>query len=284
MCRFLLYKGPDILLSELITKPHHSLIKQSYCARERPEPLNGDGFGIGWYAPRVSPEPCLFTSITPAWANQNLKRLVDKIRSPCIVAHLRAASKGLVVTELNCHPFQYGPLLWMHNGEISEFAKIKRRIRESLKDEYYNIIQGTTDSEHAFALFLNFLQCKPEEASADDFVEAIRETIHFLEKCSKEAGIREVSYYNFAVTNGFDIVVTRYSSNPEVKPETLYYTICHDVETHDGICEISRSHGIHPAVIIASEPITLERKGWLRIPRNQMLVVSETMRVKTSRL
>jgi predicted glutamine amidotransferase len=64
------------------TGPDRSIIKQSYDARERLQDpslpnhlgfgnLNGDGFGIGWYAPdelrEGDPTPCMYKSITPAW-------------------------------------------------------------------------------------------------------------------------------------------------------------------------------------------------------------------------
>jgi len=53
MCRFLCYKGPEILLTDLLYRQQNSLILQSFKARERKEPLNGDGFGVGWYARAV---------------------------------------------------------------------------------------------------------------------------------------------------------------------------------------------------------------------------------------
>jgi hypothetical protein len=43
MCRYLCYKGPELLLSDLLYRPKNSLILQSYKSRERKEPLNGDG-------------------------------------------------------------------------------------------------------------------------------------------------------------------------------------------------------------------------------------------------
>lgn len=45
MCRFAFYKGKPLFLRMLLTEPEHSLINQSFQAREREEPLNGDGFG-----------------------------------------------------------------------------------------------------------------------------------------------------------------------------------------------------------------------------------------------
>jgi predicted glutamine amidotransferase len=55
MCRFVLYMGPAITLDQLTTLPEHSIIHQSYQARLREEPLNGDGFGMSWYVPELSP-------------------------------------------------------------------------------------------------------------------------------------------------------------------------------------------------------------------------------------
>jgi len=46
MCRFVYYQGQPITLSALLTEPENSLIHQSFQARERVEPLNGDGFGM----------------------------------------------------------------------------------------------------------------------------------------------------------------------------------------------------------------------------------------------
>jgi len=128
MCRFLVYKGRTITMSDLLTKSEQSLIMQSFKARERKEPLNGDGFGVGWYTPEIDPTPCVFTSTTPAWSNRNLHRLSEKIRSNCFFAHVRAATQGFIISEVNCHPFQYQQFLWMHNGSIRGFDKIKRRL------------------------------------------------------------------------------------------------------------------------------------------------------------
>lgn len=92
MCRFVLYHGPPITLGSLVTEPENSLIHQSYQSRERAEPLNGDGFGLAWYAPELSAAPALFRSISPAWNNANLLSLARVVRSHCILAHVRAAT------------------------------------------------------------------------------------------------------------------------------------------------------------------------------------------------
>lgn len=43
----------------------------------------------------------------------------------------------------------------MHNGGIAEFPRIKRRLQKDLPDVAFDMVQGNTDSEWAFALFLS---------------------------------------------------------------------------------------------------------------------------------
>ena len=155
MCRFILYRGEPITLSSLVTEPANSLIHQSFHSHEREEPLNGDGFGIAWYVPEMSDEPALFSSVRPAWNNHNLRHLARVTRSPCILAHIRAATPGLPVTLLNCHPFLWGPFAFMHNGHVGGFRALRRRLLERLSDEAFSLIGGSTDSEHVFALFVD---------------------------------------------------------------------------------------------------------------------------------
>ncbi len=156
MCRFTFYKGKPLLLSALLTEPEHSLIHQSFHARERDEPLNGDGFGVAWYA-EGHDEPALFRSVTPAWSNQNLRELSRVTASHCVLAHVRAATQGLQVGEPNCHPFRRDRIAFMHNGDIGGFAAIRRPLLEVLSDGSFNAIRGTTDSEHFFALLYDEL-------------------------------------------------------------------------------------------------------------------------------
>ena len=158
MCRFAVYMGEPLLMSTITTEPEHSIIHQSFASREREEPLNGDGFGIAWYSADITDRPALFKSIKPAWGNMNLQHLAPVIKSHCMLAHIRAASPGLPVTELNCHPFSWNEMSFMHNGTVGGFAKIKRNMLDKLSDETFDWIKGSTDSEHLFALFIEYFK------------------------------------------------------------------------------------------------------------------------------
>ena len=239
MCRFLTYAGKPILLADLLYRPVNSLIMQSHHAREREEPLNGDGFGVGWYVPDIDPGPCVQRSVTPAWSNNNLQNLATKTRAALLFAHVRAASPGMAVTDANVHPFSYDRFMWMHNGAVADFHRIKRQLRDALKDEFYNMIQGTTDSEHAFALFLNSLRTPFNETGAEEMRRALVETIALLSRLTADEGVTSPSFYNFAVTDGQTTVVSRYCSAEGIKGASLHYSRGTRFEClPDGMCDM----------------------------------------------
>jgi ergothioneine biosynthesis protein EgtC len=279
MCRFLAYKGHQIFLADLLMRSEQSLIRQSFQAREREEPLNGDGFGVGWYAKEIDSTPCVFTSTQPAWANRNLGRLAEKIRSTCILAHVRAASPGMPVTELNCHPFLYGDFLWMHNGRIAGFKKVRRRLRAHLQDDYYDFIQGTTDSEHVFALFLNQLNRNGGSCSLENWPQAMSQTIALIEQWLTDAGISESSRLNFCVTDGEGLLATRYVTSSEGRAESLYFAQGERFDVHDGHYHMLGDAKPASTVIIASEPLTDDRSNWYPVPVNHSVSVSADLDV-----
>lgn len=221
MCRFTLYIGPPIRLESLLIDPSHSLIMQSFRSSEREEPLNGDGFGVGWYAPEQHERPALFRSITPAWNNANLRSLASVVSSPCVMAHVRAASAGMPVAEVNCHPFQHDRYLFMHNGHIGSFRSIRRPLLAGLCEEAFDVIRGSTDSEHLFAAFMDNLMgsnLEDEHALARCLNAAVWKVLALVD----ELGGSHPSYLNLAITDGDRAAACRFANDQGRLPESLY--------------------------------------------------------------
>lgn len=271
--------GPELSISELLYRPGNSLILQSYKATERTEPLNGDGFGVGWYAPDITPTPCVFTSLTPAWSNHNLRNLAEHVKSSCFFAHVRAASPGMRVSEANCHPFRHGTYLWMHNGTVAGFHRIKRRMRQSLPDDLYLGIEGTTDSEHAFAVFLNLLPAVDRRISATEMGQTLAGTVVQLEQWMAEAGISEPSFSNFAVTDGHSMAALRFVSDAQMEPVSLYYSTGRKDACADAATQARDGHSKDHSVIIASERLTERKSDWVRVAPNHVLTVTADLDV-----
>src|SRR5690348_5875529 len=151
MCRWIAYRGEQIPLEHYVTAPAHSLIEQSINALESTGRTNGDGFGMGWYGDH--PEPGLYREVRPAWSDENLRYLCRHIRSHLFFAHVRAAT-GTPTTRQNCHPFACAGWLFMHNGFVGGWNRLRRRIEALIPDELYPARAGSTDSEAVFLAIL----------------------------------------------------------------------------------------------------------------------------------
>ena len=307
MCRLAIYRGCSsseaILLQDLLVLPNHSIIKQSHSARERctsyglPPQINGDGFGVGWYSDdeEKASDPGLFTSVLPAWNHRNLNRLSGKIRSSLIFAHVRAASLGSPISELNCHPFTKGPYMWMHNGGLDNFGKLRRPMMAALSDAAFATVEGSTDSELCFALFLSLLPeasfpgprqggGAPLAVAPEVLRDVVVATIHKVEVLQRAAGVTGGSLLNFAVTDGSTVVCTRYitSSDESQVGASLYFASGSEWGTSCGpnctqrAVEGHAKYSMHQAdrrekcVIIASERLTEHGEDWVEVPRNHV--------------
>ncbi|KAI1075855.1 N-terminal nucleophile aminohydrolase [Whalleya microplaca] len=299
MCRFLMYRGSDeILLSKLILEPCHSILKQSFDSRLRLDTRRGsgnaDGFGIGWYTdPKLGAAPCLFTSTIPAWNCTNLHRIASKTASKLVFAHVRATTEGSV-NEDNCHPFSHGSLMFMHNGGLGGWKHIKRKLGEKLHDKWYLNVQGGTDSEWAFALFLDRLErlgVNPSSQPKNGFgpvvlrkamlqtIEIINElTMSIPESTIQGENVDTRSLLNFALTDGHSIICTRYVSSKTDEAASLYFSSGTQWETkpssaNDRDYQMERRDKGADIVLVASEPLTFERENWVNVPTNSILTI-----------
>ena len=269
MCRFVLYLGPEITLDQLITEPRNSIIHQSHHAEHREEPLNGDGFGIAWYAHDLSPEPALFRSIQPAWNNMNLRHLARVTRSSCLLAHVRAASPGLGVSESNCHPFRAGRYAFMHNGYVTGFQQIKRDLRRELSDTAYAQIAGSTDSEHIFALLQDQLDLDHAIHDTTALAAALGDAIAAVSHRIKVSAIEDDSHLNLAITDGQRAVVTRHVA-PGHEANSLFVHRGARYRCEDGLCRMDAPNEPGGAVLVASEPLS-DDPGWEAVPVNHLV-------------
>ncbi len=280
MCRFVAYVGQPITLESLIFLPRNSLINQSINAEEFEERLNGDGFGIGWYAPSVAAEPAVFRSVTPAWSNKNLMRLARVVESETILAHVRAASPGMQVLETNCHPFSWGRYCFMHNGHIGDFAKLRRPLRRELSDEAYDMIEGSTDSEHLFALFVANLGKYSELQRGDAMARALEDAVRSVVALQKQHGTGDVSYLNVSVTDGVRLVAIKFTDGPAEHALSLYVRKGRQYICENGVCRMMDSGHGKSSVMVCSEKLS-DDAGWEAVPVNHIVLVDEERAVET---
>ena len=262
MCRWLAYSGSPILLEELLYKTEHSLIDQSLHARLGVETTNGDGFGVGWYGKNTD-TPAVFRSIEPAWNERNLRELAGHVESPLFLAHIRA-STGTAVQQTNCHPFRYGRWLWVHNGLVRDFARIRRDLALAVDESLYTYIEGSTDSELLFYLALTF-------GLEEDPPDAVGRMVGLVEEVGRRHGTEHPIKMTIGTSDGSNVWAFRYSS--EGRSRTLYYST--DVRTlREMYPERPRLQTVSDETrIVVSEPFVDLAGAWNEVPESSYGVV-----------
>ncbi len=270
MCRFTLYLGPPIRLRSFLFESEHSLVAQSSKSREREEPLNGDGFGVGWYNAELSDEPAVFRSITPAWNNRNLQSLSRVVASDCVLAHVRAATHASGVNEANCHPFRYRNLLFMHNGDVARFPKLRRSLLDSVGDAAFENVFGSTDSEHVFALVIDELENQSPLSGAERLVAALERALGRVLELADRHAPGEPSYLNIALSDGEHAVATRISTDIAHGPESLYY---HYGRNHLPVLADDDLDPFDRSLFVSSERLSND-PDWLAVPPNHLVIAA----------
>ncbi|HQU67498.1 MAG TPA: class II glutamine amidotransferase [Albidovulum sp.] len=211
MCRWAAYIGDPIFLEDIISRPGHSLIRQSHGATQCKSAINADGFGLAWYGERE--EPGLFRDILPAWSDPNLRSLTAQVRSRLFLAHVRA-STGSATSRNNCHPFVVGRWTFMHNGQIGGYDAFRRDADMLIPDELYPQRKGATDSEALFLLAL-------AEGLDTDPKGALERATARLEALSRQKGAAPHFRMTAAFSDGIRLYAVRYATD-DLAP-TLYH-------------------------------------------------------------
>ena len=254
MCRWIAYSGSPISPENYLYEEQFSLVEQSQHARKSKSIVNGDGFGLGWYGNLK--QPGLFRDILPAWNNENLRSLAHQIEARIFMAHVRAATDTAINRD-NCHPFAVEDKLFMHNGQIGEYLKVRRQLENLLDDKLFTARLGNTDSE---LLFLLLIQYEVET----DFAAAVEKLISTVQE--KLAGLAITDPFRFTAVHseGTKLKAVRYSSD-RFAP-TLFY---HCTET---------------GCLLVSEPLDDDLSGWQKLQHNQTITIEQSGEIEIREL
>jgi len=251
MCRLLAYLGAPSFPSEHIERPPRSLIAQSLTASEAKTATQGDGVGLGWYGER--PRPGVYRDARPAWSDENLRSLAAQLRCRLFFAHVRAAT-GTDATRANCHPFAHGRHLFMHNGQIGGYGRIRRRVEALIDDRVYDARLGTSDSEAIF------LAAVSQGLDADP-VGAFARVLGQVARLQHEHGIRAPLRFAACVSDGDALHAFRWAS--------------------DGRCPTLYLRRLDDGVLVVSEPYDDDAlPRWEAVPPGSHVRVDRSLAVR----
>jgi glutamine amidotransferase len=242
MCRHLAWLGAPRPLADFVTVPSHSLVVQSYAAREL---LRGtvcaDGFGIGWY-PEDGAPPARYRRELPIWADMDLREVSTAIRTTAAVAAVRNATPGISGGVASTQPVLADGILASHNGFIDGFAGHARGLRDRLSEDLYGALTGESDSETLLLLAIEHVR---REGSMAAGLEAA-----FAEVMAVSPG----SAICVVMTDGRELVAARMAGG--------------------GPCDSLYVRHLPDGVVVASEALDAD-SGWEPIPAEAVTRVAE---------
>lgn len=327
MCRWFAYISPvePCLLSDVLVDPANAISKQcsehylpqllphgeehelddskDALLKMRNSLLNMDGLGIAWYTDAAASyikdvegtRPALYKSQSPPISDFNFRNLCSNTETQCLLAHIRATS-GSIVNQANSHPFVFGRHAFMHNGAISNFLNIRRDMTDLLSFDAYCNVLGSTDSEHAAALYITNLtnggakNTWEQDYPITSMLSAMNKTVvQIMELQQKQLGEKAApNSLNFCATDGKKMVAIRFRNHATQQPPSLYWSEFAGRTLNqkypgspDGADKVNDAAtkstddkgGKH--TIVASEPTTYDDAEWHLITKNCALTVDE---------
>lgn len=294
MCRAVAYIGRPTALSSLLYGPDSSLVQQSVDSRYL-QALNLAGFGMAsWNNGDNDPaEPLLYRSTSVPVFDANLVSIANKVRTTCMLGHVRGvayrADAGVGLQ--NQHPFRYPgtPIALCHNGDLSGFEQMKPALQEHVKPAIRAQVMGTTDSEWVYALLLSHLEDPGAYPTESELLRALEATLCTLRILRRDHGIDRSSSLNLFISDGrlqlalrFTFDFGRYSLDPNKMHEanshfvSLWATMGSEFSPDAEGRWAMRGGASTEAIILASEPLTLDPTGWVEVAEYSAVTVTRT--------
>ncbi|MGW2476676.1 ergothioneine biosynthesis protein EgtC [Streptomyces sp. NPDC001665] len=237
MCRHLAYLGPPVALGELLSRPAHSLVRQSWAPRrQRYGTVNADGFGVGWYA-EGDPVPGRYRRQGPVWGDQTFADLVRVVRSHGLLAAVRDATGADPDGEAAAAPFAADRVLFSHNGAVQGWPGSMASVAAALPPAELLRLAARSDSALVWALVRHRL------ATGDPLAQAVADTVPEVAEAAPGSRL------NLLLTDGRTIVATAWG-------DTLWH-----------LTEPGRS------TVVASEPYDDDPR-WSEVPDRTLLTAT----------
>jgi len=256
------YSGEAIKLEDIIFNFPHNLVVQSYAPKELlVGNVNLDGFACGWYNRAVEPNPAVYGTLLPLWADYKFPTIAKAVTSNVIFSSVRNATPPFPNELSSVLPLAIDKYLFLHNGFIKDYNVCKRELENQLPKKYFHMIQSRSDSALIFAAFMWKLSELDEGERT--IKNALISTLNWLQAQLEEFGLG--ANLNIGLTDGESMLFIRHELNGACN--SLYYNESHE-KVPDG-------------VIIASEPLD-EDKGWTTVPENTILELTPGNQLKLS--
>ncbi len=186
------------------------------------------------------------------------------------VAHVRAGSSGRA-DRRNTQPFEFQGWVFAHSGTIENFLTLRRELMGELNPEFRRAIQGSTDSEHAFFLFLSYLKRSAGSIGGDAPIHRIHDsflkTVAMLNEMTGRSGSKIRSRLLLLATNRRVMLACRQGGKlfRLERDRAAVCAVCGESHT------VMTAGAPYRCVAFATEPISGE--DWTEVPEDRVVLV-----------
>lgn len=268
MCRLFGFR------SQIAARVHPSLVLEKNSLRVQ-SVEHKDGWGIAAYTD--APTPRVAHGLGPAHQDPEFERVSGLLNAHTVLAHVRLASVGIVHLR-NAHPFVHGRWSFAHNGTVTNYAQHQQAIEALLPADLRTLLQGDTDSERCFMLFLSHLRQTADVNGPVDVnlvARALAKTTADIARLTDST--EKPSSMNFMATDGELLVATR-------RHRTLHFSEQRKRHGPGGTPPVPGTR--LDQIVIASEMLSGE-DHWHEVPEGEVVGVNpklELHRWKTADL
>jgi glutamine amidotransferase len=277
MCRFVAHLGERVLLDDILFEPDSSIIDQAVYPQML-SALNLAGFGLlAWDGESPGAElPYSYRTAAVPFYDRNLRALSRKVRVTALIAHVRGVifSDREVVNEQNVHPFRYEgvPVALAMNGDLDRFPEMRADVAELVAPEVSRRVEGTTDSEWLYALILSQLRDPTAPADPEELAAAVERSLRIVREVRDRRGLQRQSAVNLVLSDGRCMVATRFAYDYGWYHEGWTFAGGERRYDYTTLWYAAGAGGPDESLVVASEPLTRDREGWLESPEYSLLI------------
>ncbi|MBT0567286.1 ergothioneine biosynthesis protein EgtC [Williamsia sp. CHRR-6] len=243
MCRHLGYLGPTVSVGEMLTRGTHSLMTQSWAPRDMrcAAVVNADGYGAAWWPQDAAPARDHRCAM-PIWSDPAVTGVLGEVRSSAVLAAVRSATVGMVVSAQACAPFVEGRWAFSHNGVVTGWPHSLAEVAAQVPAAQLLTLPAPTDSAALWTIVRHRLGIDDTGCATADPAAVLRALVAELDHRAPQSRL------NLMLGDGHTLWAT---------------TVHHSLSTrHDGT-----------STVLASEPLD-DDPTWTAVPDRSLVVAT----------
>jgi glutamine amidotransferase len=158
------------------------------------------------------------------------------------------------------------------NGDLDRFPEMRADVAQLVAPEVSRHVEGTTDSEWLYALILSQLRDPSAPADPEELADAVERSLRIVRDLRERRGLQRQSAVNLVLSDGRCMIATRFAYDHGWYHEGWTFAGGERRYDYTTLWYASGAGGPGESLVVASEPLTRDRAGWLEAPEYSLLI------------